>query len=189
MYEFSGQPGKVIVSRDEVAKFNASWPGSTLRDRSYWFAFDVRTFDLYDTDVPEQDDGPASAAMADDCKAWLQGDVPAWAIVSKPSNAPETPTDGTYGAPLGRPTLDTFTDKQGNTHQLTVTPEAGPFVLRRVYLNNGGYDAGGAYWGHGAPLYYFEGPVSDISGYVRAKSRQLAKDHVRSLHPHARFHR
>jgi hypothetical protein len=71
---------KVRVSRDGVAAFNRRWPGSSLRDsRAYWFEFD-RNGDLIDVDVPEQDDGPAAAAMAEDCKAWLFDDVtPGWA--------------------------------------------------------------------------------------------------------------
>lgn len=70
---------KVIVSRNEVTAFNAMWPGSTLRDiRSYWFEFDHKG-DLVDTDCPEQDDGPAASAMADDCRAWLFEDTsPEW---------------------------------------------------------------------------------------------------------------
>ena len=72
-------PGKVRVSRDGVAAFNATWPCSKLRDsRAYWFEFDSRG-DLVDTDCPEQDDGPEASAMADDCRAWLIDDVkPDW---------------------------------------------------------------------------------------------------------------
>lgn len=94
-----------------------------------------------------------------------------------------------YGAPMGRPTRDTFTDKQGKTYKLTVAPDARPFNLVRVRLNQGGYDAGGAYWGNDEPLYYFEGPLSDISGYVRGWTREAAKKAVRAMHPHARFYR
>lgn len=71
---------KIIVDRMEVSLFNRMWPGSTLRDRSYWFEFDTNG-DLVDTDVPEQDDGPAASAMAEDCKAYLFDDVePEWAM-------------------------------------------------------------------------------------------------------------
>lgn len=70
---------KVIVSRDEVAEFNRSWPCSELRStRAYWFEFDADG-DLVDTDVPEQDDGSAALAMSEDCKAYLfDGDVASW---------------------------------------------------------------------------------------------------------------
>lgn len=73
-------PNKVRVSSSGVASFNRGWPASTLRsDRAYWFEFDADG-DLVDVDVPEQDDGPAATAMADDCKAWLFDDVtPDWA--------------------------------------------------------------------------------------------------------------
>ena len=74
------QGRKVIVSRDGVAAFNAMWPCSELRDsRAYWFEFDADG-DLVDTDVPEQDDGSAASAMADDCKRYLFDDEqPGWA--------------------------------------------------------------------------------------------------------------
>ncbi len=70
---------KVGVSQIGVALFNRRWPCSTLREtRSYWFEFDENG-DLIDTDVPESDDGPAAAAMADDCRAWLEDDErPEW---------------------------------------------------------------------------------------------------------------
>lgn len=73
------QGAKVIVSRDEVAAFNSSWPCSTLRaSRAYWFEFDANC-NLVDTDCPEQDDGPAAKAMADDCSAFLfENKTPAW---------------------------------------------------------------------------------------------------------------
>ena len=97
------------------------------------------------------------------------------------------------GAQLGRPTLDGGYTVTG-TH---------PMILRKVRLNSGGYDQGGAYWGINTRgcgfasdaagdcsiLYYFEGPVTDISGYVRAADREGAKAEVRKLHPKARFYR
>lgn len=72
-------PNKVRVSSAGVAAFNRAWPCSKLRDtRAYWFQFDDNG-DLVDTDCPEQDDGPESVAMAEDCKAWLFDDVkPEW---------------------------------------------------------------------------------------------------------------
>lgn len=70
---------KVIVSRDGVASFNRAWPCSELRStRAYWFEFDARG-DLVDTDIPQQDDGSAASAMADDCRAFLMDGVrPDW---------------------------------------------------------------------------------------------------------------
>ena len=67
---FSGNKRKVMVSREEVYRFRQSWPCSNLRDRSYWFEFDANG-DLIDTDVPEHDDGPGAAALAEDAKAFL----------------------------------------------------------------------------------------------------------------------
>ena len=98
-------------------------------------------------------------------------------------NSPETDVSSRYGAPMGRPTRD---------GGFQVLPNARPFSLRVVRLDSGGYDQGGAYWGarpRGTQLYYFEGPVSDINGYVDGKSREDAKSKVRELHPNARFYR
>lgn len=65
------QGRKVITTRSEVANFNRQWPCSELRStRHYWFEFDEEG-DLVDTDVPEQDDGPAASAMATDCLNYL----------------------------------------------------------------------------------------------------------------------
>lgn len=101
---------------------------------------------------------------------------------------PTPNVSGKYGAPMGRMSHNSYTDKQGRTFEITVNENAGPFRLIRCPLDSGGYDRGGAYWGLGAPLYYYEGPLSDISGYVRGKTREAAKAAVRETHPKARFY-
>lgn len=89
---------------------------------------------------------------------------------------PITPVNSTYGAPMGRPSrsgLDT---------------DAGRLYLRRVPLNGGGYDVGGAYWGLGAPLWL----AMDQDGktyYFRAASRAKAKAELLADMPDARFYR
>ena len=73
-------PRKVRISRAGVAAFNARWPCSSLRGRSYWFEFDDAG-DLVDTDVPEHDDGPAALALSHDAQAFLFDDeTPEWII-------------------------------------------------------------------------------------------------------------
>ena len=74
-------------------------------------------------------------------------------------SAPETKVSCKYGAPMGR----------GED-----VPLIGKIRMRRVRLDSGGYDPGGAYFGLGAPLYYAAG---DESGYVyvRGASRRYAK--------------
>lgn len=84
-----------------------------------------------------------------------------------------------YGAPMGRRSHNDY----------TVTEDAAPFRLVRCPLDSGGYDRGGAYWGTPSNLYYYEGPLTDISGYVRGNTREHAKIEVRKIHPHARFYR
>jgi hypothetical protein len=74
------------------------------------------------------------------------------------------------------------------------TPTA--FYLRRVYLNSGGYDSGGAYWGVGRPLYRAEsvdememtyGDPQQAEMYVRANDRNEAKGYVTCVYPNAKF--
>jgi hypothetical protein len=64
-------------------------------------------------------------------------------------------------------------------------------TLRRVYLNNGGYEYGkyGRYFGNDAPLYAYDytAPDHDFGGHVRASSRNAAKEDVRERHPEAVF--
>lgn len=52
------------------------------------------------------------------------------------------------------------------------------FYLRRVPINSGGYDSGGAYWGVGEPLYEYESEDYGedlVSGFIRASDRGDAK--------------
>lgn len=102
---------------------------------------------------------------------------------------PTPKVNGKFGAPMGRASKNTFTDRKGRTWELNVTPDAKPFRLVRCPLDSGGYDRGGAYWGIGESLYYYEGPLSDISGYVRGRTRELAKQAVNKLFPLAKFYR
>lgn len=74
-----------------------------------------------------------------------------------PAN-PTPPVGGRYGAPLGRRT------------RWAAGPFFGRVRARRVPLDKGGYDRGGAYWGLGAPVWY----VYDTDGldmFVRARTR------------------
>jgi hypothetical protein len=54
-----------------------------------------------------------------------------------------------YGAPMGR--ADRFPEKRevidGKEYAYT-----GRLFNRKLPLDSGGYDKGGAYWGHGSPL-------------------------------------
>jgi hypothetical protein len=72
-----------------------------------------------------------------------------------------------------------------------VLDNAAPFHLVRIPLDSGGYDRGGVYWGHDARerLYGYVGPLTDIRGFVRARSRGGAKAAVRLTYPRARFFR
>lgn len=64
------------------------------------------------------------------------------------------------------------------------------FYLKRIRVNQGGYDAMGGYWGIGMPVYHAE--AEDPNGpelHFRAMDRDDAKDYVRARHPDARFFR
>lgn len=63
------------------------------------------------------------------------------------------------------------------------------FYLRRVRLDSGGYDSGGAYWGHGAPLWHAEAEDGSGESFYRAASRSAAKAAVAEDFPGARFFR
>lgn len=73
----------------------------------------------------------------------------------------------------------------------TIDPEP-RFHLRRVRLDSGGYDSGGAYWGHGGQL--FEAFTDDGAEFLTVRAwerdgREAAKAEVRETYPRARFYR
>ncbi len=75
LWSKQGDFRKVIFDRDEVNRFNRSWPGSKLEDRGYWFEF-ARNGDLVDTDIPEHSDGPEALALSQDAQEWLRAFEP-----------------------------------------------------------------------------------------------------------------
>ena len=87
-----------------------------------------------------------------------------------------------YGAPMGR------SGSKGDPdwpYKISLT---------RIRLDSGGYDSGGAYWGHDQPLYWASAAsgdpgVSDLDMFLRAPSREAAKAAVRDEYPEARFYR
>ena len=68
------------------------------------------------------------------------------------------------------------------------------FYLRRIYLNSGGYAPGkyGRYFGVGKPLYQYESDNSEDhnfqANFVRAESRESAKEYIAKLYPGAKFY-
>jgi hypothetical protein len=81
---------------------------------------------------------------------------------------PIKPVSAKYGAPMGRYTGPEYLD-----------PGAGPIYLRRIPLNAGGSDAGGAYWGLGKPLFCAQDQDGNTIT-MRAKDRQEAKTLLRA---------
>jgi hypothetical protein len=82
-----------------------------------------------------------------------------------------------YGAPMGR----------GESH--CIGAENIKFRLQRVRIDSGGYDSGGAYWGLGTPLYWYQSTDGSIEGFLRARTREVAKAEIRNDYPSARFFR
>jgi hypothetical protein len=82
---------------------------------------------------------------------------------------PTPPVNTRYGAPLGR---------RGNGRP----DDCAKLYLRHVPLDAGGYDRGGAYWGHGARLYW---AASDdgFEAYLRASTRDAAKAKLLAEYP------
>jgi hypothetical protein len=62
-----------------------------------------------------------------------------------------------FGAPMGRNNVQSISDT--DTIPKTTT--------RRIYLDMGGYDTGGAYWGIGSPLYVTYSQCGKIMNYFR----------------------
>jgi hypothetical protein len=82
-----------------------------------------------------------------------------------------------YGAPMGRFTGPTPSTGNGDK-----------WTLQHCPLDSGGYDSGGAYWGHGQRLYYCANEAGEES-FFRASNRGVAKAYVRAeFDPMARFY-
>jgi|SRR5436190_20049161 len=94
---------------------------------------------------------------------------------------PTPPVSARYGAPMGR-----MSRTQGDP-----ATDSKPLSLRRIRLDSGGYDPGGAYWGLGAPLYWAGncGDGLDVDMFLRARNRDDAKAQIRADYPGARFYR
>jgi len=101
--------------------------------------------------------------------------------VSRPDYGTNDPRgwcgDPSRGAALGRPTI----------HGVGLVE--GKMTLRRVRLNDGGYDRNGTYFGQGEPLYWYADEGGNVDAMLRASCREVAKDKIRSLFPFVRFYR
>jgi hypothetical protein len=94
------------------------------------------------------------------------------------NHRPETEVDCRYGAPMGR-------------HCGPTISHGGKISLRKVRLDSGGYDKGGAYWGlrpRGVVMYYYENEDGE-AGYLDATSRADAKRQICELVSDATFYR
>lgn len=86
--------------------------------------------------------------------------------------------DPTRGAALGRVTVQ-------EEHKSW----DGKLSLRRIYLDNGGYDRNGTYFGDGGPLFWCANKDGTIDFMLRASSRGEAREKVLLTYPNARVRR
>lgn len=89
-----------------------------------------------------------------------------------------------YGASMGRRSALT---EDGERVEVRRAPAR--ISLRKIKLDSGGYDSGGAYWGSGASLYRATDADGDVELFFRAPSRSAAKAIVQNRVPNATFYR
>lgn len=63
---------------------------------------------------------------------------------------------------------------------------SGRLRCQRVRIDSGGYDRGGAYWGHGVQALYCAW-ADGVEFYTRARNRHAARAHVLAMMPQAKF--
>ena len=61
-------------------------------------------------------------------------------------------------------------------------------VLRKIRIDNGGYDCLGTYFGWGAPLYWYANSEGTLDACLRADNRKEAKAEILRFYPQARFY-
>ena len=61
------------------------------------------------------------------------------------------------------------------------------YEITRIRLDAGGYTATGAYYGTGAPLFYFQSECETHSGWMRARNRWDLRRKLRARYPDAKF--
>mgnify|MGYP001596946213 CR=1 FL=1 len=91
-----------------------------------------------------------------------------------------------YGADLGR--ANRPSPYSSSVDVPTLRASVVRLHLARVYLDTGGYDTGGAYWGVGTPLYR-AWDEDEIELFLRAPDRDAAKAMIRTTYPRATFYR
>ena len=105
-----------------------------------------------------------------------------------------------YGAPMGRAfRTDAAADihlepgwfrrKPASVLQPIKSAFAGKISLRRLRLDRGGYDSGGAYWGFPNNVYSALSECGTVDMTLRARDRAVAKATIRGEYPKAHFFR
>ena len=63
------------------------------------------------------------------------------------------------------------------------------FYLKKIRLDDGGYDSNGTYFGVGQDLYWYADEDENVDAMLRANDRNDAKRQVIDKYPNARFYR
>jgi hypothetical protein len=83
--------------------------------------------------------------------------------------APPFELDGAESGWMGDPKRGAAMGRRGRKEN----PDSLSFTLRKVALDSGGYDKGGAYWGHGDALYWYSSQCGKTDGYFRLEKPNL----------------
>ncbi len=86
--------------------------------------------------------------------------------------------DPTRGAAMGRPTIQNESKEW-----------EGKLTLKRSYLDSGGYDKNGTYFGVGEPVYWCANEEGTIDFMLRGFSRAAARAKVLVIYPSAKVRR
>lgn len=112
------------------------------------------------TESPDPDDPELWRVFLDRDTAPLDETESAALEAMRPPGPDLSRVGSRYGAPLGRPSYQADPGE--------------PATARRVTLDPGGYDAGGAYWGLGLPLWRIMAADGDTLDHIRAATADNA---------------
>lgn len=113
---------------------------------------------------------------------------------TQPSTTPDSGWmgDRSRGASMGRPSKGTQADYTYEDGKLSAsfedhTRKLGKLHLAAIRLDSGGYDPGGAYWGHGGWLWeaWDDAGTVYLTGRVMAGSEERKATRDRLFSPHA----
>jgi hypothetical protein len=143
----------------ESAAGNDLWHTQNGHGVGYWERrgeTDAAAQALQDLDAAARKLGECDLYAGDDFRVHCSPCPKPYAAPIEPAAPPLSAVGTRYGAPMGR---DSYHGEPGE-----------PATATRVTLDAGGYDAGGAYWGIGQPLYRITATDGTALRFIRAKN-------------------